>query len=206
MVSEGRKRTKKDLQGFIAPGCGRDSLFWKFGNNFVSVPSATQARLFPQYRGSRTDFDIVIVGSGVGGGVLADALADGFGDRKRILILEAGSYLFPTHVYNVCHFSNGTVARNFACGTFSQPSGDRNSQFFIGEQPQLNFGGRSIFWSGLIPTIQPWELEFFPPRVRAALQGGLLEAAGRAMNESRSMGKTAKAIVEAARERARPGL
>ena len=164
-------------------------------DNFVSTSSATQARLFPQYQGSRTDFDIVVIGSGVGGGVLADALAEGFGDRKRILVLEAGSYLFPTHVYNVCRFSNGTVARNFACRTFSQPSGDSNAQFFIGEQPQLNFGGRSIFWSGLIPTVQPWELEFFPPKVRQALAGGLLARAGTTMNESASMGKTARDIV-----------
>jgi GMC oxidoreductase len=167
---------------------------WKY-ENLVSAASAAQARLFPQYEGSRNDFDIIIIGSGVGGGVLADALADGFGKTRRILVLEAGSYLFPTHVYNVCHFSNGTVARNFACKTFWQPSGDSNSRFFIGEQPQLNFGGRSIFWSGLIPTIQDWELEFFPPNVRNALKNGLLTAAGQMMNESTSMGETAQAIV-----------
>ena len=44
--------------------------------NFVSEETATQERLFLQYLGSRDDFDIVIVGSGIGGGVLADDLAD----------------------------------------------------------------------------------------------------------------------------------
>ena len=35
-------------------------------------------------------------------------------------------------------------------------------EFYIGRKPQLNFGGRSIFWSGLIPALQKWELDFFP--------------------------------------------
>jgi GMC oxidoreductase len=75
-----------------------------------------------------------------------------------------------------------------------------NSQNFIGEKPQLNLGGRSIFWSGLIPTIQGWELDFFPSRVRVDLESGLLNQAGDTMNESRSMGATAAAIVRQLRQ------
>src|SRR5215208_6590771 len=151
--------------------------------NFVSQEEPAQARLFTQYLGSRNDFDIVIVGSGIGGGILADDLADRPGDRKRILVLEAGSYLYPTHVFNCFRFPNAEVAQHFACKTFWQ-GGNESSQSYIHERPQLNFGGRSIFWSGLIPTIQPWELEFFPDRVRQDLTAGLLEEAGRTMNHS----------------------
>ena len=39
-----------------------------------------------------------MVGSGIGGGILADQLADLGAD---VLVLEAGSYLFPTHVANL---------------------------------------------------------------------------------------------------------
>lgn len=163
-------------------------------NNFVSQDNAARERLFLQYLGPRSDFDIIIVGSGIGGGLLADDLADRLGDTKRILLLEAGSFLYPTHIYNVCRFPNDQVARHFGCATFWQ-SGDSNSQNYIGEQPQLNFGGRSIFWSGLIPTIQPWELDFFPPKVRQALAGGLLAEAGVAMNQSTTLGSTAAAVV-----------
>ena len=154
--------------------------------NFVSENSAAQERLFLQYLGYRSDFDIIIIGSGIGGGVLADDLAERVGKQKRILVLEAGSFLYPTHVYNVCRFPNASLAKHFGCGTFWQ-SGNEQSQNYIGEQPQLNFGGRSIFWSGLIPSIQGWELEFFPDRVRQDLQSGLLARAGETMNESRSM-------------------
>ena len=166
--------------------------------NFVSATSTAQERLFLQYIGPRNDFDIIVVGSGVGGGILADDLADRLGEQKRILVLEAGSYLYPTHVYNLCRFPNSSLARHFGCNSFWQ-YGNSDTAHYIGEKPQLNFGGRSVFWSGLIPTIQDWELEFFPSRVRQDLRGGLLNAAGALMNESRSMGATAKTIVDALR-------
>jgi choline dehydrogenase-like flavoprotein len=146
-----------------------------------------------------TDFDIAIIGSGIGGGVLADDLAERLGGQKRILVLEAGSYLFPTHVFNVCRFPNATVAGHFACGTFWQ-QGAGDHQYYIHERPQLNLGGRSIFWSGLIPTIQPWELEFVPAPVRQDLAGGLLALAGERMNESHTMGATARAVVNRLRQ------
>ena len=163
--------------------------------NFISEKSSSQTRLFAPYLGSRDDFDLIIIGSGFGGGILADDLAERIGQQKRILVLEAGSYLYPTHIYNVCRFPNSSVARNFACKTFSQ-EGNEVSEDYIHERPQLNFGGRSIWWSGLVPQIQPWELEFFPDKVRQDLQNGLLGKAGAAMNESISMGTVAQKIVE----------
>jgi hypothetical protein len=166
--------------------------------NLVSAGSAAQERLFLQYIGPRDDFDVAIVGSGIGGGVLADNLAERVGDTTRILVVEAGSFIYPTHVYNVCRFPNASLARHYGCDTFWQ-GGDDTAQFFIGEKPQLNLGGRSIFWSGLIPTLQAWELEFFPSNVKRDLGSGLLQAAGDTMNVSRSMGSTAQAIVAALR-------
>ncbi|MFO0906258.1 MAG: GMC oxidoreductase [Pirellulales bacterium] len=162
--------------------------------NLVSESTKAQERLFLKYIGPRNDFDVIVVGSGMGGGVLADSLAEKIGARQRILVIEAGSFLYPTHVYNMCRFPNASLAKHFGCDTFWQ-AGDSNQERFIGEKPQINFGGRSVFWSGLIPTIQPWELEFFPNRVRSELANGMLHAAGEMMNESRSLGATARAIV-----------
>jgi choline dehydrogenase-like flavoprotein len=172
--------------------------------NFVAADSEARARLVRQYSGAKTYFDIVIVGSGVGGGVLADDLVEGLSDRCRILLLEAGSFLYPTHVYNVCRFRNTDVAHEFRCRTFSQQGHSGEDELFVADEPQLNFGGRSIFWSGLIPTPQAWELDFFPPRVRNDLvldprnpddeNKNLLHKAGEAMNQSRSMGRVAAAV------------
>lgn len=162
--------------------------------DFVAAPSPVHSRVTPSYTGAGTGFDVVIIGSGMGGGVMADALAERFKDRnKRVLLLEAGSFLYPTHVYNCSRLDNGEVARRFGCSTFVQPGTDGH-EFHIHERPQLNFGGRSVFWSGLIPTVQPWELEFFPDVVRAALTPDRLAQAGGLMNESVGMGATARAI------------
>ena len=104
---------------------------------FVAKDSEVQARLFTQYLGYRDDFDIIIIGSGMGGGILADDLADRVGNSQRSLVLEAGSYLFPTHVYNISRFDNGGVARSFACQSFYQDGGF-TAERYIHEQPQLN--------------------------------------------------------------------
>ena len=92
------------------------------------------------------------------------------------------------------------ASRNISGATRSGRPGTVGTQNYIGEKPQLNFGGRSIFWSGLIPTVQGWELDYFPSRVRQDLAGGLLNRAGETMNESRSMGATAQAVVARLRQ------
>lgn len=164
--------------------------------NFVAADSPARERLIFQYNlEGRNDFDIVIVGSGVGGGILADDLAERLGRQLRILVIEAGSFLYPTHVYNLCRFPNAYIARHFGCATFWQKGRSDNDEFYVGELPQLNFGGRSIFWSGLIPTLQSWELDFFPTQVRQDLVAGLLNRAGDVMNQSHSMGSVAQAVV-----------
>jgi hypothetical protein len=163
--------------------------------NLATGDSPSRERLFLEYLGGRDDFDVVVIGSGMGGGILADDLADRAGNRLRILVLEAGSFLYPTHVYNFCRFSNSSVARHFGCDTFHQ-TGNPGAERYIGEKPQINFGGRSIFWSGLIPAAQAWELGFFPPSVRDYLGNGGLSHAGEIMNESRSMGDVASEMVQ----------
>lgn len=165
-------------------------------DNFIATESETQRRLFRQYDGASNDFDIIIIGSGMGGGILADDLAERVGGAQRILVLEAGSYLFPTHVYNTSRFDNAGIARSFDCKTFWQQSGDMGAEHYIHERPQLSFGGRSIFWSGLIPTAQPWELHFFPDGVRADLSATALAQAGQRMNESVTLGRFAQQIVQ----------
>lgn len=160
----------------------------------VAEDSQAQARLFTQYLGRRDDFDVIVIGSGMGGGILADELTELAGNAKRILVLDAGSYLFPTHVYNVSRFDNGGVARSFSCRNFWQ-AGGFGDEHYLHEAPQLNLGGRSIFWSGLIPTAQAWELDFFPDAVRAALTPLALAAAGSKLNQSITLGTFAEQIV-----------
>lgn len=161
--------------------------------NLVSEKPQSHTRLIRDYDGNNPDFDYIIVGSGMGGGILADDLADRLGHDKRILVLDAGSFIFPTHVYNISRIPNGSVANHFGVDNFVAVD---NNEHFIGAKPQFALGGRSVFWSGLIPEAQEWELEFFPDNVRQELAGGFLDQAAEHMNESKSLGDKAKELVE----------
>ena len=167
-----------------------------FQNNYVNlVAEKTQAhtRLIRDYDGTNRDFDFIIVGSGMGGGILADDLADRVGQNHRILVLDAGSFIYPTHVYNVSRVPNFSIAAHFDVDNFTQnPTGNH----FIGGKPQLAFGGRSIFWSGLIPQAQDWELDFFPDNVRQDLTSEYFNLAADRMNVSFSLGAKAKELVQ----------
>jgi hypothetical protein len=167
-----------------------------YDNHYVNlVTEKTQAhtRLIRDYDGANPDFDFIVIGSGMAGGILADDLADRLGSHKRILVLDVGSFVYPTHVYNISRIPNSSVAEHFGVDDF-RPYPDGN--FFIGGKPQMALGGRSIFWSGLIPQVQPWELDYFPPNVRAELENEFLQLAGARMNTSHSLGKKARKLVE----------
>lgn len=167
-----------------------------FQNNYANLVSEkTQAhtRLIRDYDGANRDFDFIIVGSGIGGGILADDLADRLGQSHRILVLDAGSFIYPTHVYNISRVPNFSVADHFGVDNFTQ---NEDGQHFIGGKPQLAFGGRSVFWSGLIPQAQGWELDFFPDTVRQDLAAEYFDLAVDQMNISFSLGAKAKELVE----------
>ncbi|BDD04483.1 GMC oxidoreductase [Aureibacter tunicatorum] len=161
--------------------------------NLVEEQTNAHTRLIRDYDGTNRDFDYIIIGSGMGGGILADDLADHLGSHKRILLLDVGSFIYPTHVYNISRFPNSGLAKHFGVSNFWQQS--ENSGFKIGEEPQMAFGGRSIFWSGLIPQAQSWELDYFPDNVKSDLKNTYLDLAGDRMNESITMGDKATEMV-----------
>lgn len=162
----------------------------------ITSSGEVQKRLVTEYSGARTDFDVIVIGSGMGGGILADALADRAArSGKRILVLEAGSYLLPTHVFNIGKVENANLARGFECRTFWQANENEGGEFYIHARPHINLGGRSIFWSGLIPRIQPWEAAFFPETVRGDLNGKYLDSAATVLNASVTLGEAARTMV-----------
>ena len=114
-------------------------------------------------RNTREDifYDVIIIGSGMGGGPLADALSDA---GVRTLVLEAGGLTLPTHMTSLPGDWSRT-ANHHRVGHFVNEPG---SDFLPGVH--LNLGGRSVYWSGLIPRMRDWELAFWPAPVRTFLQ------------------------------------
>lgn len=116
-------------------------------------------------------YDVIVIGSGIGGGVLADQLSD-FG--LDVLVLETGSYLFPTHVGNLPrqHKLQAQVDKNiwhlwdeFKITNYVNAPG---SQYAGGQG--FNLGGRSLFWGAFMPRMTWWELDDWPAQVRWDLE------------------------------------
>ncbi|HEV7451928.1 MAG TPA: GMC family oxidoreductase N-terminal domain-containing protein, partial [Pseudonocardiaceae bacterium] len=125
------------------------------------------------------DYDVVIIGSGFGGGVLADALSD---LRHRVLVLDAGGVIYPSHITNLPG-DWPALPSYHQVGNFVNEPGSR---FLFGVQ--MNLGGRSVFWSGLIPRMREWELTFWPQPVREHLSGGGYAEAETLLRKRRTLG------------------
>jgi choline dehydrogenase-like flavoprotein len=115
-------------------------------------------------------FDVVVIGAGMYGGYIADKLyRRGETAGLRILIVEAGSFLVPTHVQNLPRLGLGAPTEQVVANNSQDPGAQNlvwghpwhsNQEF-----PGLAYcvGGRSIFWGGWSPRLLPADLGPQPP-------------------------------------------
>ena len=120
-------------------------------------------------------FDVVVVGAGMFGGYLADKLyrrAEKIG--LRVLVVEAGAFLLPTHVQNLPRLGlfgpteQVVNANQPPTGTPLLPGEDPGTQNLVWGHPWHSnqafpglaycFGGRSIFWGGWSPKLTAADL------------------------------------------------
>ncbi|KAG8942901.1 hypothetical protein FRC04_003301 [Tulasnella sp. 424] len=139
-------------------------------------------------------YDIIIVGTGIGGGVLAGDLFDTnskLGDgAKRILVIERGSLVFHSYCLNSAKPGGVQKDRGHQNGLFFSTfrskynvDGPGNALDDWRGGPMYCLGGRSTTWGLYAPRIHDTTLQtYFTPAVCTALTTEFYEKAERLMN------------------------
>ena len=176
---------------YLQPQAGQDYVFDDAGIDFppateaIVENGAVQQRFFPPNLDESIDYDVVVIGSGVGGGIVAEQAAD---LGLNVLLLELGSYLFPTHVGNLPrqHRIERQVSKHiwslwddFRVVNYDNAPGSayQGGQGFC-------LGGRSVFWGGFIPRMSWWEMARWPEPVRWYLEDTGYARAEQLLNRS----------------------
>jgi GMC oxidoreductase len=116
-------------------------------------------------------FNVVVIGAGMFGGYCADKLYRLCSEKRlRILVLDAGGFLIPTHYQNLPDIGlkvpsavspasrDAASARELVWGIPWRSNVD-----FVG-QPYC-IGGKSLYWGGWCPRLLPDDLAEWPPTV-----------------------------------------
>jgi hypothetical protein len=127
-------------------------------DNFTSVESFHEQSAIRSVGRETELFDVIVIGSGMGGGTLAESLSD---RGARVLVLEAGGLRLPMHMYDLARSELNFVGRD-QVGHF-----DHCGSPYFAPGVHFNLGGRSVYWSGIIPQMQDWEFrDVWPAAVR----------------------------------------
>jgi hypothetical protein len=176
---------------YLTPGAGSDYTFDGSQVKFPPIDEVliengyVQQRFFQPNVDENHLYDVVVIGSGIGGGIVSEQAADLGLD---VLVLELGSYLFPTHVGNLPrqHQLTRYVDKNiwslwddFKVTNYRNTPGSN----YQGGQG-FNLGGRSLFWGGLIPRMTWWELDFWPQEIKWYLEDQGYELAEQLLKKS----------------------
>jgi choline dehydrogenase-like flavoprotein len=112
-------------------------------------------------RMAENEYDVLIVGSGAGGGAALWRLCEQWGNNgRRIGIVERGELYTPTHVANIPTI-DGDSFRIFAPPQITDLIGNRLPEY-SGLKLIYALGGRSILWGAITPRMVDFELASWP--------------------------------------------
>ncbi|MEK5057646.1 GMC oxidoreductase [Paenibacillus sp. FSL H7-0326] len=103
----------------------------------------------------RTEYDVLIVGTGAGGGAALWRLIQQLGaSGKRIGVLERGSIAIPTHAQNIATMDTPTLLQ------YKKRFSHTVADYFTSQVYAL--GGRTLFWGATSPRMPVSELAKWP--------------------------------------------
>jgi choline dehydrogenase-like flavoprotein len=116
--------------------------------------------LTPLEEMEETEYDVIIVGSGAGGGAALWRLCEQWQNQgKRIAVLERGDLLLPTHVSNLpTAKSAGRFLQN---PKFHIPMTEEWPEF-PGAKQFFGLGGRTLQWGAVTPRFHPEDFKEWP--------------------------------------------
>lgn len=129
-----------------------------FLHNWIPLVTAEQM--------AAIEYDVLIVGSGAGGGAALWRLCEQWGNNgKRIGIVERGPQFLPTHIANIATI-NGDSFRVYRPPQITDLIGDRLPQY-SGMKLVYALGGRTLVWGAITPRMPDFEIaRYWPVSVR----------------------------------------
>jgi sugar phosphate isomerase/epimerase len=111
--------------------------------------------LTPPEEMEKTYYDVLIVGSGAGGGAALWRLCDQLRNNgKKVGVIEAGNPYLPTHAANLAILSGGRASQYISNPEITRQVGQSLPQF-SGAKQIIALGGRTIQWGAASPRM-PW--------------------------------------------------
>lgn len=108
------------------------------------------------------EYDVLIVGSGAGGGAVLWRLCDRWRNNgMRIGMIEAGNLLLPAHGWNLAILSGGR-AEKFVANPFATRYIGKTLPEFSGAKQIFALGGRTIQWAAVTPRMPLHVLARYP--------------------------------------------
>ncbi|MDQ1005281.1 choline dehydrogenase-like flavoprotein [Neobacillus niacini] len=109
---------------------------------------------------ANTEYDVLIIGTGAGGGAVTWRLCEQWGENgKKIGVVESGDFLLPTQAANIPTMNSERMGKLHEY--VSKPLGKFNPEF-QGAKQVFAFGGRTLFWNAISPRMNLFELVDWP--------------------------------------------